>query len=401
MKHCIASLLLIFLANSLVAQDRKNAQHCFEQAELAYLSGRYTDALDQYNRGLVIDAGYYNAYPQRAAVKERLGDWKGAVTDYSIYLDRFPENMEARFSRGLARYQGRQFSFAIDDFRQLLSAPPGGETQTIFYRQSLQGGGTDRIISAQGSIRDYIYNYIGLAAYELKHYAEAIASFDSAIRINPREPDYFVHRGLARQGSGDSDGAERDYNKALELNPDHAVAYHNLGVLRSGRGDKSAGELLDRAIENNPHLSYTYLERGYYRLEKGDYTGALLDYTKALEIDPDAADSWVNRGLVKEKLNDHAGAYADFTKAIAIEPRLEKAWFCRGNVLTRMNRLSEAIEDYTVAILYYPEYGMAWFNRAIVNHRLGYLKEACTDVQRAEALDVQGTDRLRKKVCGE
>jgi tetratricopeptide (TPR) repeat protein len=66
-----------------------------------------------------------------------------------------------------------------------------------------------------------------------------------------------------------------------------------------------------------------------------------------------------------------------------------------------MNRLSEAIEDYTVAILYYPEYGMAWFNRAIVNHRLGYLKEACTDVQRAEALDVQGTDRLRKVVCGE
>ena len=397
-------LLLIaafaFVANALSAQDRNLARRCFEEGEVAYLGGRFAESLDHYNRGLAIDAGFYEAYPSRAAVKERLGDWSGAVTDYNIFLEAFPENREAHFGRGLARYHAGQYDFAAADFRYLLETPSSGETNTIFYRQSPMGGGTDRIVTAQGDLRDHIYNYLGLALYEQGNYSEAISSFDSAIQLNPQEPDYFTHRGLARQDNGDAEGAEADYRLALRLDPSHSIAYHNLSILLKGRGEQESRELLDKAIENNPELSYPYIERGAYLLEEEDYTGALRDFNTALQLDPKSAENWLNRGLAKEKVGDLRGAYHDFTRTIALAPQLEKAWLSRGNILTKQQRFAEAVEDYSVAITYYPEYGIAWLNRAIAHHRLGKKQAACADARRAASLGVEGTERLLRVVCG-
>jgi tetratricopeptide (TPR) repeat protein len=397
-KHIVVFFLLALLTSSVSAQDRRIAQHHFESGERAYLGGQYEQALQEYTRGLAIDPGYYEAYPARAQVRERLHDWQGAVTDYNIYLDAFPENGEARFGRALARYQAEQYALAAEDLRLLLKTPASGETQFIFYRQSLEGG-TDRIITAQGGIRDYLYNYLGLAESKLGNHDVALACFDSAIRLNPREPDYYVHRALTLQETGDNEGARSDYEYALRLNPNHALAYYNLSTLVREMGGMDAEKMLDDAIENNPSLPYAWMERGYYRLERGDYRGALHDYNKAVQLSPKEAEAWLNRGLAKEKLKDFSGAYEDYTKAISLIPQFEKAWLCRANVLTKMQRLEEAVEDYTVAILYDPDYGLAWLNRAIVNHRLGRNDAACADVEKATALGVQGTGKLRQAAC--
>ncbi|HEX5171190.1 MAG TPA: tetratricopeptide repeat protein [Cyclobacteriaceae bacterium] len=395
---CIAFSLLVEI---LCAQDRKkSAVEHFDAGELAYNAGKYDEALNEFNLCLSADAGYYEAYASRAATKERLKDWPGAVTDYSIYIEKFPNQTEAVFSRGLARYQAGQYEAAADDFTEFLQMPTSGETQSIFYRQSVFGGGTDQIVSAQGQIRDYVLNYIGLAQYKIKHLEKAICYFDTAITINPNEADYYAHRGLAKQDQGDLDGAEADYRKAISINDDHVIARYNLGVLLKKKNDDGAAEeQLNEAIERNPDLSYPYLERAYYRLASGNLNGALEDYDKGISLNENDIDSWVNRGLVKEKLNNLPGAYNDFTRAIKIKNDYEKAWFCRGNVLTKMNKLKEAEEDYSIAILYYPEYAQAFTNRAIVRHRLGRLREACTDIEKARTLGATGIDNIRSKVC--
>lgn len=398
-KHIGIVILFALMTNSAFAQDRRVAQRHFESGERAYLSGRYEEALEEYTRGLAMDPGHYDAYPPRAHVKERLGDWQGAVTDYNIYLDLFPHNGEVRFNRALARYKIEQYALAAEDLRQLLKTPASGETQFIFYRQSLEGGGTDRIITAQGGIRDYLFNYLGLAESKLGNYDVAMACFDSAIQLNPREPDYYVHRALTRQEAGDNAGARADYEQSLRLNPNHSLAYYNLSTLVRAIGGEESEKMLDEAIANNPSLPYAWMERGYYRLERGDYRGALHDYNKAVQLAPREADAWLNRGLAKEKLKDFTGAYEDFTRAISLIPQFEKAWLCRANVLTKMNRLEEAVEDYSVAILYDPEYGIAWLNRAIVNHRLGRTDAACADVEKAKLLGVEAAGKLRVAVC--
>jgi tetratricopeptide (TPR) repeat protein len=289
---------------------------------------------------------------------------------------------------------------ALEDFKNFEALPSSGETQTIYYRQSAFGGGTDQIISAQGQIHDYVLNYIGLTEFKLKHYNTAINYFDSAIQINPHEADYFVHRGLVKQELNNIDEAEADYRHALKLNEDHSIARHNLSILLNGKSDAAAAEVeLNEAIIRNPDLSYPYLERAYQRQASGNFTGALLDYNKAISLNPDDVDSWVNRGLVKEKMNDFPGAVHDFTKAISVKENYEKAWFCRGNALTKQNKFKEAADDYSIAILYYPEYTQAYINRAIVRHRLGQLKEACSDIQKATSLNAKGIEKIRMVVC--
>ncbi len=68
----------------------------------------------------------------------------------------------------------------------------------------------------------------------------------------PKDADGFLKRGLARQASGDQDGAIEDFTKAIGL---------------------------------DPALSKAYGARGVSREAKGDHGGAKADYSKMLEIE--------------------------------------------------------------------------------------------------------------------
>jgi Flp pilus assembly protein TadD len=49
----------------------------------------------------------------------------------------------------------------------------------------------------------------------------------------------YVNRGSTRYASGDKRGALADFDKAVQLNPKDALAYNNRGILRLELKDKS------------------------------------------------------------------------------------------------------------------------------------------------------------------
>ena len=51
-----------------------------------------------------------------------------------------------------------------------------------------------------------------------------------------------------------------------------------------------------------------YGNKGEAKYNLGDYTGAIQDYNKAIELDPDAAKACCNRGNAKYSLGDKRGA---------------------------------------------------------------------------------------------
>ncbi|WP_163460233.1 tetratricopeptide repeat protein, partial [Escherichia coli] len=63
-----------------------------------------------------------------------------------------------------------------------------------------------------------------------------------------------------------------------------------------------------------------------------DATGAIEDYTKAIELNPNNANIYYNRGVEKEKLKDFQGALADYNKALVLNPRNTAVYFNRGVV---------------------------------------------------------------------
>jgi len=62
-------------------------------------------------------------------------------------------------------------------------------------------------------------------------------------------------------------------------------------------------------------VATTYYNRGFNKGKLGDYTGALQDYNKAIELDSSMAYAYYNRGFAKYRLGNLKGACSDWRKA--------------------------------------------------------------------------------------
>ena len=69
-----------------------------------------------------------------------------------------------------------------------------------------------------------VYHNRGNAFRRKGDYARAIADYDAAIRLSPKEAYSWENRGASKQALGDLDGALADINQAIRLAPDAALA---------------------------------------------------------------------------------------------------------------------------------------------------------------------------------
>ena len=61
--------------------------------------------------------------------------------------------------------------------------------------------------------------------------------------------------------------------------------------------------------------AYSYTMQAIDKHRKGDYSGAIIDYTKALGIDPNYTYALHNRGFAKNMIGDYKGAIIDLNKS--------------------------------------------------------------------------------------
>ena len=394
-------LLLVCLAASFLSfgQDKpRKAFELYEEAEAAYNENHYAEALAILDECLRLYPGYYEGYALRGSVKEIQKDNDGALTDYSIYLEQFPDHVSVLMSRAILRYKIGFYEQAREDFLKLLTLNPS-ETNTVFYRQNMTVDDRNPVMTPESGHKSYVYNYLGLTAAKMKDHAAAIGYYNSALQLNPNEPDYFVNRGLSKEAVNDST-AVSDYERALKLNPNHTLARHNYKALKAKKGEATTFEdRLTETINQDSTMLYPYLERALQRFEGGYYKGAVEDYSNALEIDPSDAEIWLGRGLARERLKDYEGAFSDYTRAIDLKEDFFKAWINRGNVLFKLERYADAIQDFTVALLYQSNYAPAIYNRAMAKAKMKNKQGACEDLKLAEGLGMEVESKVKSKVC--
>ena len=92
-----------------------------------------------------------------------------------------------------------------------------------------------------------------------------------------------------------------------------------------------------------------WFDSGVAKAKRGDWQGAIADWTKVIEINPRFADAYSNRGVAKEELEDYQGAIADYTKAIQINPALRQAYINRGIDLEIVGDPQGACSDWRKA----------------------------------------------------
>lgn len=116
----------------------------------------------------------------------------------------------------------------------------------------------------------------------------AVDFYANALKIQPTSIEALYHLGMYYQSIEESRLAVNTYLSILQLNPVHFDAHYNLGYVYTFQIDSMdvALKYYDLAIRDNPAEARGYFGRGRCYEEKGDYTKASADYSKALELNP-------------------------------------------------------------------------------------------------------------------
>ncbi len=152
----------------------------------------------------------------------------------------------------------------------------------------------------------------GLAHYYLKEYDQALNDFNEAFKRQVRSPELLGYRALSRYFLEDESGATTDFEQAF------AAGFRNIQAA---------------LITGNTYF------------QSADYTQAIKYY--------DLGDSWGsddpvlfnNRGKARLLGEDYSGAIADFNRAIQLKPDYDKARSNRAQASFLYKKFPGALED--------------------------------------------------------
>ncbi len=132
---------------------------------------------------------------------------------------------------------------------------------------------------------------------------------------------------VARHNAGDFEGATALLPEAMAANPNDAQLYYVRGFNYAAKSDwNRAMDDFSRVIELSPGWGQAYSARAKIRIERRDFSPALLeDCNKAVALDTKNGNAYLRRGVYYAHQGALKMAEADWTRAIALDPTLETA----------------------------------------------------------------------------
>lgn len=117
--------------------------------------------------------------------------------------------------------------------------------------------------------------------------AQALESFNDALRMNPQFVQAYVARGKLLAEMGQYSSALADLNFALHLQPTHVegFAYRGFALLATGKPEQALVDL-DTALRLDPTYARVHYLRSQTLREMGDDAEAQVSLATALQLDP-------------------------------------------------------------------------------------------------------------------
>ncbi|BAY17205.1 hypothetical protein NIES21_30400 [Anabaenopsis circularis NIES-21] len=234
----------------------------------------------------------------------------------------------------------------------------------------------DRAIELQPESYEYWFNR-GLTLFHLERFAEAVAAYDTAIDLKPDHYKAWYNRGGTLGELGLFAEAIASFSQAIEIHPNYPEAWASkaLALLKLGQVWEAITSY-DQALELQPQDPETWYYRGIAFAVSEQYAEAIASYNQALELQPDYYEVWIDRGVVLFNLKQWSEAIASWDKALAAQPDFYLAWYNRGVALDNLVRREEAIASYQKAIAIKPDFHLAWYNQAVALFYLERYTEA-------------------------
>ena len=155
-----------------------------------------------------------------------------------------------------------------------------------------------------------------------------------------------------------------------------------VALMHQARGEyQQALDVLAQGIAAHPESAALYAVRGALYLQLGQYSKAIADLSKSLELHENP-DVLVNRALAYKAFGQKEDALKDLNRALELDPHHVAAWFNRGTLYLEEGKPELALPDLDRAVELAPDVAGPYFNRAVAKWQLGKKEEAIQDLEK-------------------
>jgi len=210
----------------------------------------------------------------------------------------------------------------------------------------------------------------------------ARADYTQAIKINPKNAQYYYKRGMSYQEAPgyNLQTATADNDKALELDPNNSGALTEKGYnFNREKKIPEAKAAFEAAVKSDPSNGRAYYQLGAIAVSENNSQAALDAFTRSIAADPTYMYSYGSRAEVYASLKDYDKALADWAKIIELYPKVEYGYGNRSTLYLTMGNYRRAIEDLTQILTFTDSPDPRLRTRAVIYEVWGKYDEARAD----------------------
>ncbi|MDY5858344.1 MAG: tetratricopeptide repeat protein [Porphyromonas sp.] len=332
---------------------------------------------------------FADGFIQRALLKSRLGDKRGANADYWHANELMRNQSRAQQAHAQALSNQRRMTktagdTSIDKYALLIEGERK-HTPDTRYESKARGRVQDRDVAVEQRPMYYLtfflpldadgkplsvkphysplieqYNSVGdslrlrLQATPLALSSEQIATLQAELSTaeDKGQLRYYLRRGIIHSLLQDYEQAILDYNRALALDGQNALALwaRSIASMRHSEAKSSqAVAQLDGALRGSATTGQTrpMAPRSPKALDL--VPSAMQDLGQLLMLQPDFAYGYYNRAVLYAQNGEAQQAVADYSRALELQPQLAEAYYNRGLLYLSLAKTEEGIRDLSKA----------------------------------------------------
>lgn len=168
-------------------------------------------------------------------------------------------------------------------------------------------------------------------------YKESIDYSKAAIDITDTLPAAIYLKGLALLKLNKLEEAEEDFSKVIEIEGYSSKAYKERAKVYFKTGDSDFIDDIDTFLENHPENEEAHILRRDYLEKKGDYDGAINEYSLAITKHKDSIELLNKRANLYFKNGDYQKSVQDYEMILKKDPENKKVKARKAEILALMD----------------------------------------------------------------
>ncbi len=321
MKQILKISLLLILISSIGSVYGQNAKKHLKAGQTFAKAGKYTDAIEQFTRGIELDPKNTALYVQRATVLEKTGNYKAAAEDYDRAIVFTPPKSQADLL-----YNSGRLYYLLKDY----------EKSKEQLEKGLKINGKNLLA----------HQALAKTLLALGQTDAALRSINTSLNIKKTAENFYV-QGLVYEGQKDYRNAESSFDRAMKARKNYIDALIAQARTKVNLNKMSeATSLTSRVIALEPRNRDALHTRSMIHVKNLDYPSAINDISTILVVNQEDEEMFYVRGTYYQAFKQHQSAINDFSKVITLNPNNANAYFARAKSYEEAMNFQAAVKDY-------------------------------------------------------